>query len=138
MVDLKWYDIFEIGVDFIDEDHKKLLNIMLDVKNAVEANNHSKCTVLLNKLLQEARAHFAREEAYLAEARYPGLESHKAYHKALLVKADTTKRICEGLDTDNDLKECFDGMANFLIDDILHGDLNFKSHLDYIGYLKKR
>ena len=71
MVNLEWYDIYENGVDFIDEDHKKLLNIMLDVKTAVETHNHSECSKLLNKLLLESRAHFSREEAFLAKIGVP-------------------------------------------------------------------
>ena len=67
-----------------------------------------------------------------------GLEDHKIYHNELLIKADTTKRICEGIETEHDLKECFDGMANFLIDDILRGDIMFKSYLEYEGHIKNK
>lgn len=87
--------------------------------------------------LLSATDHFSREEQYLSEVEYPGLEKHKIYHKELLVKADTTKRMCEGIETDHDLKECFDRMVNFLIDDILRGDIKFKSYLEYEGYLDK-
>jgi len=136
MADLLWHDFLSIGVDFIDNDHKKLLNIMVDTKSAIEAGDNNKCVKLLSSLLQEARDHFSREEKYLLEVNYPGLEEHKIYHQELLIKADTTKRICEGIETDHDLKECFDGMANFLIDDILRGDIMFKSYLEYEGHIK--
>jgi len=135
MTDLKWHDFLKIGVDFIDEDHKKLLGIMLEVKDAIDQGNNKKCTKLLTLLLKEARDHFSREEKYLLETKYPGLEKHKVYHKELLIKADTTKRICEGIETEHDLKECFEGMANFLIDDILRGDIMFKSYLEFEGYI---
>ena len=36
MTDLKWYDFLEIGVDFIDEDHRELLDIMIEIKVAIE------------------------------------------------------------------------------------------------------
>ena len=71
----------------------------------------------------------------MLKVKYPGLEEHKKYHRKLLIKADTTKRICEGYETEHDLKECFDGMAKFLIDDILKGDIQFKSYLEYEGYI---
>ena len=135
MADLEWHDFFEIGIDFIDDDHKKLLKIMIDTKAAIEEENNNKCVQLLTSLLKEAKEHFSREEEYLAEIKYPGLEEHKKYHKELLVKADTTKRICEGIEKEHDLVECFDGMANFLIDDILRGDIMFKSYLEYEGYI---
>lgn len=136
MTDLIWHDFLEIGVDFIDEDHKNLLKIMVDTKSAIEAGDNNKCVILLTSLLKEARDHFSREEKYLFEVKYPDLEKHKIYHKELLIKADTTKRICEGIETEHDLKECFDGMAEFLIDDILRGDIMFKSYLQYKGHIK--
>lgn len=138
MTDLLWHDFLKIGVDFIDNDHKKLLEIMVATKSAIEEGDNTKCVILLTSLLKEARDHFSREEEYLLEVKYPDLEKHKIYHKELLVKADTTKRICEGMETEHDLKECFDGMANFLIDDILKGDIMFKSYLEYAGYIKKK
>jgi len=136
MADLKWHDFLEIGVDFIDHDHKKLLAIMIDIKDAIENDNNKKCVQLLTFLLKEASDHFAREEEYLLEVKYPGLEKHKIYHEELLTKANTTKNICEGIETEHDLKECFDMMANFLIDDILRGDIMFKSYLEYEGHIK--
>lgn len=136
MSDLIWHDFLKIGVDFIDSDHKKLLSIMIDTKAAIEEGNNKKCAQLLTSLLKEASDHFSREEKYLLEVNYPGLEEHKIYHKELLIKADTTKRICEGLEKEHDLKECFDGMAHFLIDDILRGDIKFKSYLEYEGHIK--
>ena len=137
MVEFAWHDFFEIGVDFIDDDHKNLLIIIQDIQNAIDASEHNKCIVLLNKLITEARDHFKREEEYLEKVKYPEIETHKNYHKNLLERADTTKRICEGIEEGKDLNSCFDGMAKFLVDDIFHGDIKFKSHLEYYGHIKK-
>jgi hemerythrin-like metal-binding protein len=135
MADLMWHDFLKIGVDFIDDDHRKLLEIMQDTKQAIEEDNQNACIISLTALLKEAREHFAREETFLEKTKFPGLEEHKIYHRELLIKADTTKRVCEGIDTEHGLQECFDGMASFLIDDILRGDIKFKSHLQYHGYI---
>jgi hemerythrin len=138
MPDLSWHKFLDIGVNFIDSNHKKLLQIMLDTKISIEDGNNNECVKLLTSLLKEARDHFSREENYLAEVKYPGLEEHKTCHKELLIKADTTKRICEGIETEHGLKQCFDGMANFLIDDILKGGIMFKSFLEYAGHIPKK
>lgn len=138
MADLKWHDFLEIGIDFIDNDHRKLLQIMQDTRQAILEDNRGQCVILLNALLKEAGEHFSREERFLYEAKFPGLAEHKMYHEELLLKADTTKRVCEGMETEHDLKTCFDSMANFLIDDILKGDIKFKSYLDYHGHTRKK
>jgi hemerythrin-like metal-binding protein len=137
MANLVWHDFLKIGVDFIDNDHKKLLGIMQEVKQTIEQDDFEECVTLLRVLLKESAAHFAREEEFLRQVKYPGLESHIEYHQGLLNKANTIQKICSGIETHHDLKECFDGMANFLIDDILRGDINFKSYLDYHGYIEK-
>lgn len=138
MADFTWHNFFEIGVDFIDDDHKNLLIIIQDVRNAIDANEHNKCITLLNKLITEARNHFKREEQYLEEVKYPELEEHKKYHNDLLERADTTRRICEDIEYEHDLNKCFDGIAKFLVDDIFNGDIKFKSHLEFYGHIKKK
>lgn len=136
MVDLVWHEFLEIGVDFIDEDHRALLNIMQQVENAVKEKNFEQSENLLDVLINDAAMHFGKEEHYLKETKYPELEAHIAYHKQLLIKAEATRKICEDLDSDHRLKECFESLATFLIDDILRGDIAFKSYLEYEGYIK--
>ena len=138
MANFSWHHCFEIGVDFIDDDHKRLLTIMQDIQSAIDASEHNKCIVLLNELITKASNHFHREEQYLEEVKYPELEEHKKYHQELLERADTTKRICEGVEHEHDLKTCFDGMAKFLVDDIFHGDIKFKSHLEFYGHIRSK
>jgi len=138
MIDLVWYDFYEFGVDFIDEDHKHLLSIMQAIRGAAKSQNMHDCVILLNRLVVEAGDHFRREEEFLEKADFPRLENHKAYHRKLLIQADITKRVCEGIDTEHNLQECVDHMAQFLVDDILRGDLDFKSHLEDQGYIKRR
>lgn len=111
---------------------------MQAVQRAVQEKDYRKCAEELQRLLAEAQGHFAREEAFLAEARYPGLEEHAFYHKSLLLQAEHIRAICEDTESDHDLNACFEEMTQFLIDDILRGDLRFKSYLEYEGYIKHR
>jgi len=136
MIDLIWYDGYEIGVDFIDDDHRRLLHIMQDIRSAILGEDYSQCTKLLYKLLDESRSHFKREEEFLAETGYLGLAEHHKYHQELLVQADTTRKICEGIQEKHNLQECFDGMALFLIDDILGGDIKFKPFVEERGFIR--
>ena len=136
MVDLDWHEFLEIGVDFIDEDHRGLLKIVRQVKSAVLEKNYNETQKLLDILINDASLHFEKEEQYLKEVKYPELESHIAYHKKLLMKAEAARIICEDLDSDNRLEDCLESLAKFLIDDILRGDIAFKSYLEYEGYIE--
>jgi hemerythrin len=136
MADLVWHDFLEIGVEFIDQDHKHMLAIMQGVQGAIIRKDYAECAKLLASLLVEAAEHFQREEAYLAEARYPGLAEHKKYHAELLTQADNVKKICESTEAGHDVQDCFNGMSRFLIDDILKGDVRFKSYLEHEGLIR--
>lgn len=136
MVDLKWIDGWSIGVDQIDNDHRNLLRIMQETKAAIEEEDYGRCAVLLSDLIKAAKDHFSREESLLSDLGYPGLERHIKYHKELLLKAKSVEAICKGIKERRNLEECFEGMAEFLIDDVVKGDLHFKSFLEDAGITK--
>jgi len=137
MSNLVWHDFFEIGVEFIDQDHKCLLDIMQDVQDAIIQRDYDGCAKHLSRLLFEATEHFHREEVFLAEVKYPGLAEHMKYHAELLAQAGRVKKVCENTETRHDVQACFKGMARFLIDDILKGDVMFKSHLEHEGLIQR-
>ena len=138
MNDLIWHDSFEIGLDFIDRDHRKLFKIIRDTKQAIEEDNCNECIALLTSFLEEAKDHFYREEQLLFETGYPDLEDHRVYHKRLLIKTVAARQICEGVKAGRDLKECFDGMVEFFIDDVMREDIKFKPYLENAGCMPDR
>lgn len=136
MVKLEWIDSFSIGIAPIDEDHKKILQIMQAVQVAVEKNDYALCTSLLDDLVVLGSEHFHREEEYLAGVSYPYIEEHILYHQDLLLKVKAVQAICNNANSQGGLEECFSSMAEFLIDDIIAGDLQFKSYLEARGLVK--
>ena len=138
MIDLDWHDFYEIGVDFIDEEHKNILSIMRGIRDSILADDYDECTILSTEMINAAIEHFQHEEEFLAGVKFPGLEKHRKYHQTLLVQAKRLKRICEGSEKDHNLMECFEAMEKFLIDDIFHGDIEFKSFLEYEGIIHRK
>lgn len=133
MVKLEWLDSFSIGIEAIDNDHKAILQIMQDVQEAIQSKEYDRCIVLLDDLVDLGTAHFLREEVYLAKVSYPYIEEHIQYHQDLLQKVKSVKAICNNVEDHGGIEECFNGMAEFLIDDIIAGDLQFKSYLEARG-----
>ena len=134
MAELKWHSSYEIGVKFIDDDHKNLLKIILNIKNEMNSGEFSKCSLLLGDFIKETKIHFSKEEKFLDKTNYPGLRKHKTYHKELLGRMEETKITLETMETKKDITKCFDKMARFVFDDILQGDINFKSFLEHEGH----
>lgn len=135
MVKLDWLDSFSIGIEAIDNDHKQILKIMRDVRAAIHEKEFDRCTALLNDLVDVGTGHFVREEQYLAKVNYPYIEEHIRYHEDLLLKVKAVKSICLKPEDPGHIEQCFNGMAEFLIDDIIAGDLKFKSFLEARGII---
>jgi hemerythrin len=138
MIDLDWHDFYTIGVDFIDQEHKEILSVMRELRDAIAAGNLDECATIADSMIQEAERHFHNEEEYLAKVNYPGLETHKEYHAKLLLQAKQVKGLCERAELDHELMDCFNAMERFLIDDVLKGDVQFVSFLEYEGHIKRK
>ena len=138
MLNLQWDKAWEIGVDFIDEEHKNLLAIMRRIRQSILSGDYAECSSLSAELIRLAEQHFAHEERFLDKVGYPGLHGHKTYHQRLIVQALQVKEICESTQHADNLTACFDSMEQFLIDDIIAGDLQFVSFLEYEGHIRRR
>ncbi len=80
---LVWDDRFNIGVEIIDKEHKKLFKIM---NKLFTANEHEKksgwfCQEGIKYFKDHAIKHFSEEEAYMESIGYQGLEMHKRLHE---------------------------------------------------------
>ena len=130
-------EAFLTGHPDIDDDHRQLVEMINLVSDAIESNELNQCRKLLDSFVEVARNHFAREEVILREVGFPGVEEHCIYHNGLLERADAVKRLCQEMADQGQLKECFDQMAGFFIDDVVKGDHIFVSYLVSAGVGKR-
>lgn len=77
-----WQDRFNIGVDVIDREHKKLFSIMnrLFIFSEQEDKIQWVCEEGLKYFKDHAMKHFSEEEVYMASISYTGYESHRRVH----------------------------------------------------------
>lgn len=82
---MEWGDAFVIGINEIDEQHKKLVGLVNELNTAMKTG---KGTQQLGRIFEELKEytvhHFATEEAYFEEHSYPGTIAHVAKHKKLV------------------------------------------------------
>ncbi len=135
MAKFEWREAFELGVPEIDEEHKRMLSVIYGIESAIIEQDQARFIELLNEIIEISRAHFEKEEALLARLDYPDLNQHMEYHTRLLEHATETKRICEQLTQQEMMQKCVDEMLGFLVDDIVKGDMEFKSFLQEKGVM---
>ena len=85
MRDLVWGEILSVGVDEIDEDHRKLIRIFNILNHAVmEGESPEYLAATLEELINCTVWHFSHEERLMLKYRYEGFEEHKAEHRELI------------------------------------------------------
>lgn len=80
---LVWENRFNIGVDFINREHKKLFTIMNRLFAFSEQEDKSPwvCQEVIKYFKDHALKHFAEEEAYMATIYYKDLDMHRHLHE---------------------------------------------------------
>ena len=138
MKPLAWSPTFETGIAEIDEDHRRLFALAESIRDSMTRQDRNHCVALVHEFIGAAENHFAKEEAILDRADYPEAGAHKSYHAKLQDKATRLKQVCDVEQDPQKAKECYDELIVFLIDDVVRGDTQFKSHLEERGYTRGR
>ena len=79
---LVWQDRFNIGVEIIDKEHKKLFSILSKLLANQTQDERGKwaCQEGIKYFKEHAMKHFAEEEVYMASISYAGFETHRRLH----------------------------------------------------------
>lgn len=84
MDDFSWDDKYCVGIEVIDTEHKKLVELINNLNDAIYAGQG--CEVLekvFNELVEYTKNHFSHEEELLKTNKYPDFKKHKKKHEEL-------------------------------------------------------
>ena len=115
-----------IGVAEIDDEHKRLFELIEEVDTAVKAGSDSMATAmsLLNELKQYAVTHFAHEEAYMASIQDPELPRQQKEHQAFVDKVNSYRFSDITDDTAKEMiLELLEYLSKWLMGHILGSDI---------------
>lgn len=92
MAFMLWSDRLSVGVPSLDRDHKKLVEMINTLSDAMQTG-HSKHAVgeILDQLVAYTAEHFHREEEYFARTSYPDTAAHKSQHDAFKRKVQAER-----------------------------------------------
>ncbi len=87
---VKWNDSYSVGIESIDNDHKKLLGMINQLQTASHySTDDGMVDEILNELVDYTKYHFNREENMLQEHNYPEFGVHKQQHEAMIAQVST-------------------------------------------------
>lgn len=80
----QWKDEYSVGIAKIDEQHKRLVDILNELFISMKSGQGSeKVGMILSKLIDYTQKHFSDEEALMGAEKYSGLAVHKNEHARL-------------------------------------------------------
>ena len=82
MQQIQWQDRFNIGVEVIDQAHRRLFSIVQKIMDLYVERHEDKfaCVEGIKYFKAYTLKHFAEEEAYMRKIGYPGYQAHKKLH----------------------------------------------------------
>jgi len=116
--------------------HRNLFELINNIYDAILDGDINLCEALFVSFQKQTVRHFKTEELILSQSNYPELEEHRIYHKKLLSMARETASKCQNMTDKINLFKCFDELVHFFADDVIRGDLEYKSHLKNTGFAK--
>jgi hemerythrin len=104
----QWSDEIAIGVATIDDDHRRLIDIISRFHELADSGRIDAMRDTIASLRQHAIDHFDREEELQRRVGYPAAEAHAAQHRDMLAALDAlASRLTapEGADMGKTLRE---------------------------------
>lgn len=82
-----WKDEYSVGVKSLDDDHRKLLNLINKLQTAVHYQTGDIFEKeALDDVIAYTKYHFEREEKLMEDAGYSDLTAHKEVHQLMITK----------------------------------------------------
>lgn len=94
---ITWNDNLSVNVAIIDSQHKKLVDMINELNDAMrQAKGSAVIGPIINGLVLYTQTHFQTEERYFDQYNYPDKERHKKEHAGFVAKVTEFKN---GLDS---------------------------------------
>ena len=116
MAFLEWTRALEFGIPVIDDQHKRIVEFINELDDAVRTGNEAETQHVMEGLLNYTVTHFEFEEDLQERANYPYLKAHRRLHEILMKKvAAIRERSQQGEDVAPELLTMLKGwLANHI------------------------
>jgi len=128
-----WLEEYSVGIEAIDNDHKKLLNLINHLQAAVHYHTDKAFEKeALDELIDYTRFHFEREEELMKKHDFPEFEEHKRQHAEMVKEVEAFVAEYEAKGTDA-LEDVADYLKSWLINHINGTDQKYAPFLTSKG-----
>lgn len=130
---LVWKDEYSVGIEAMDNDHKKLLNLINQLQTATDYYTGQEFEKkAFDELVDYTKTHFSREEKLMEENNYADLEDHKEQHRLMISKVNELIKEYEN-NSEGAISNALDYLKNWLIRHINGTDKEYGKALNAKG-----
>lgn len=125
-----WTEKMNIGIEPLDDHHKTIVRLMLEVKAEVEGEKHADdIKGILTALISYSKYHFLSEERIMLEKKFPYLEQQRTDHKWFVERLD---EITAAYPSDDSVfnQDLFEHLKDWFINHILTRDVLLKDFIE--------
>ena len=124
-----WKDEYSVGIDSIDQQHKKLVNLINQLQTAVDYSTGEEFErEAMNELVDYTKTHFTYEEGLMEQNDYPDFAPHKAQHQKMIQRVESVINDYEQ-DSDVAMQDALDFLRDWLINHINGTDKQYSEFL---------
>ncbi len=129
MKDLVWDRIFSVGIDEIDEDHHRLVDLFNILNHSVMQDDAPEyLAAVLEELINCTVWHFSHEERLMLKYGYQAYADHRAEHQDLIASAKELQHKILAADKLLAIKD-LEFLEHWLTEHILSTDMKLGSYL---------
>jgi len=126
---IQWKDEYNVGIDSIDQQHRKLVSLINQLQTAVDYSTGEEFErEALDELVDYTKTHFGYEEGLMEKYGYPDFEPHKAMHRKMIAKVEAVLAEYEQ-DHDRAMEDAVTFLKSWLINHINGTDKQYSSYL---------
>jgi hemerythrin len=130
---LRWRDSLALNVPAIDNDHKRLFELLNRVRFLEFAGDEPRAVGdALSELLLYTQTHFRREERLMELGGYPGLEGHRRAHRKFTGQVAEIAARFRANPSAFRAREIYQMLADWLVDHVLGADMQIKPYVAHL------
>lgn len=126
---VEWKAEYSVGIDSIDQQHKKLLSLINQLQTAVDYSTGEQFEQeALDELVEYTKTHFTYEEGLMKDNDYPEFEPHKLQHDKMI---EEVERVLSEYKQDHDkaMSDAAEYLKDWLVNHINGTDKEYSDYL---------
>ncbi len=125
-----WSEELSLGIDSIDNQHKKLVEIINNLDESMKGNDSNiQLKAIFAELNQYTQRHFYYEEKLFEQHGYQDSIEHKRQHAELIVQLTELKEKCDHYQNESVTQDVMQFLKNWLTYHILKTDKAYSQFL---------